>query len=154
MARGYGMALLAAISVAYLIHSSSAQTTFTVGNTTGWTVPPTGAAFYSTWAANTTIKVGDILVFNFATNIHDVVTVTKGRLRCLHRKQSHIFRHPTPPVRITINASGDHYFFCSIANHCSSGQKLMISASDASSSPGPQPTAAPAPKPSTPYSIF
>ncbi|KAJ6354926.1 hypothetical protein OIU77_005513 [Salix suchowensis] len=39
MARGYGMALLAAISVAYLIHSSSAQTTYTVGDTTGWTVP-------------------------------------------------------------------------------------------------------------------
>ncbi|KAJ6732064.1 BLUE COPPER PROTEIN [Salix purpurea] len=39
MARVYGMALLAAISVAYLIHSSSAQTTFTVGDTTGWTVP-------------------------------------------------------------------------------------------------------------------
>ncbi|KAJ6673100.1 BLUE COPPER PROTEIN [Salix viminalis] len=40
MARVYGMALLAAaISVAYLIHSSSAQTTYTVGDTTGWTVP-------------------------------------------------------------------------------------------------------------------
>ncbi|KAJ6673087.1 BLUE COPPER PROTEIN [Salix viminalis] len=39
MARGYSMALLAAISVAYLMHSSSAQTTYTVGDTTGWTVP-------------------------------------------------------------------------------------------------------------------
>ena len=61
MARGYGMALLAAISVAYLIHSSSAETTYTVGDTTGWIVPQNGAAFYSTWAANKTFKVGDIL---------------------------------------------------------------------------------------------
>ena len=61
MARGYGMALLAAISVAYLIHSSLAQTTYTVGDTTGWIIPPTGAAFYSTWAGNKTFKVGDIL---------------------------------------------------------------------------------------------
>ncbi|KAJ6673223.1 BLUE COPPER PROTEIN [Salix viminalis] len=149
MARGYGMALLAAISVAYLIQSSSAQTTLTVGGTTGWTVPQSGAAFYSTWAANNTIKVGDILVFNFAANIHDVVKVTKTDYDACSASNP-ISSSFTPPVRITIDASGDHYFFCSIGNHCSSGQKLMISASDASPSPSPQPTATPAPQPSTP----
>ncbi|KAJ6372716.1 hypothetical protein OIU76_027105 [Salix suchowensis] len=149
MARGYGMALVAAISVAYLIHSSSAQTTFTVGHTTGWVIPQTGAAFYSTWAANNSIKVGDILVFNFAANIHDVVKVTKADYDACSASNP-ISSSFTPPVRITINASGEHYFFCSIGNHCSAGQKLMINVSDASSSPAPQPSATPAPQPSTP----
>ncbi|KAJ6372715.1 hypothetical protein OIU76_027104 [Salix suchowensis] len=149
MARGYGMALLAAISVAYLIHSSSAQTTYTVGNTTGWFIPPTGAAFYSTWAANKTFKVGDILVFNFGTNSHDVATVTKTNYDACNAS-SPLSLLSTPPVRITINASGEHYYFCSFPGHCSAGQKLMINVSDASSSPAPQPSATPAPQPSTP----
>jgi hypothetical protein len=60
MARGLDMAFLAAIAVAALIHSSAAQSTYTVGDTTGWTVPP-GSAFYSTWAASKNFSVGDIL---------------------------------------------------------------------------------------------
>ncbi|KAJ6758992.1 PEELING CUPREDOXIN putative-RELATED [Salix koriyanagi] len=149
MARGYGMALLAAISVAYLIHSSSAQTTYTVGDTTGWVIPPTGAAFYSTWAGNKTFKVGDILVFNYGSNNHDVVTVPKADYDACTTSNP-ISLLSTPPVRITINASGVHYYLCSFTGHCSAGQKLMINVSDASSSPAPQPSATPAPQPSTP----
>ncbi|KAB5514675.1 hypothetical protein DKX38_028581 [Salix brachista] len=151
MARGYGMALLAAISVAYLIHSSSAQTTYTVGNTTGWIIPQTDPALYSTWAANKTFKVGDILVFNFGSNSHDVATVTKENYDACNIT-SPLSLLSTPPVIITINASGEHYYFCSFPGHCSAGQKLMINVSDASSSPAPQPSATPAPQPSTPPS--
>uniref|UniRef100_A0A6N2N111 Phytocyanin domain-containing protein n=1 Tax=Salix viminalis TaxID=40686 RepID=A0A6N2N111_SALVM len=149
MARGYGMALLAAISVAYLIHSSSAQTTYTVGNTTGWIIPQTDPALYSTWAANKAFKVGDILIFNFGANSHDVATVTKTNYDACNASNP-LSLLSTPPVRITINASGEHYYFCSIPGHCSAGQKLMINVSDASSSPAPQPSATPAPQPSTP----
>ncbi|KAJ6731912.1 PEELING CUPREDOXIN putative-RELATED [Salix purpurea] len=149
MARGYGMALLAAISVAYLIHSSSAQTTYTVADTTGWIIPQTDPALYSTWAANKTFKVGDILVFNFGVNSHDVATVTKANYDACNTS-SPLSLLSTPPVRITINDSGEHYYFCSFPGHCSAGQKLMINVSDASSSPAPQPSATPAPQPSTP----
>lgn len=63
MARGLDMVFLAAIAVAALIHSSAAQSNHTVGDTTGWTIPPTGSGsgFYSTWAASKTFSVGDIL---------------------------------------------------------------------------------------------
>lgn len=55
------MAFLAAIAVAALIHSSAAQSTYTVGDTTGWTIPPGGSTFYPTWAASKNFSVGDIL---------------------------------------------------------------------------------------------
>lgn len=61
MARGLDMAFLAAIAVAALIHSSAAQSTYTVGDTTGWTIPSGGSAFYPTWAASKNFSVGDIL---------------------------------------------------------------------------------------------
>ncbi|XP_034918833.1 uncharacterized protein [Populus alba] len=149
MARGLDMAFLAAIAVAALIHSSAAQSTYTVGDTTGWTVP-SGSAFYSTWAASKTFSVDDILVFNFAAGAHDVAKVTKADYDACNSSNP-ISLITTPPARITINASGEHYFLCNIPGHCSGGQKLMINVSDASSSPSPAPqTSSPTPQPSTP----
>ena len=55
------MAFLAAIAVAALIHGSAAQSTHTVGDTTGWAIPSTDSAFYSTWAASQNFSVDDIL---------------------------------------------------------------------------------------------
>ncbi|XP_011017785.1 PREDICTED: cucumber peeling cupredoxin-like [Populus euphratica] len=150
MARGLDMAFLAAIAVAALIHSSAAQSTYTVGDTTGWTIPSTGSAFYTTWAASKNFSVGDILVFNFAASAHDVAKVTKADYDAC-TTSSPISLTTTPPARITINASGDHYFLCNFPGHCSSGQKLMINVSAASSSPSPAPQpSTPAPQPSTP----
>ncbi|KAL9339704.1 hypothetical protein Peur_068719 [Populus x canadensis] len=151
MARGLGMAFLAAIAVAALIHGSAAQSTHTVGDTTGWAIPPS-SAFYSTWAASQNFSVDDILVFNFAPNTHDVAKVTKADYDACNTT-SPISLEANPPVRITINASGEHYFLCNFPGHCSGGQKLMINVSAASSSPSPSPApqpSTPAPQPSTP----
>ncbi|KAJ6857547.1 cucumber peeling cupredoxin-like [Populus alba x Populus x berolinensis] len=150
MARGLDMVFLAAIAVAALIHSSAAQSNHTVGDTTGWAIPSTGSAFYSTWAANKTFSVGDILVFNFPASAHDVAKVTKADYDACN-SSSPISVATTPPARIPINASGEHYFICRFPGHCSNGQKLMINVSDASSSPSPAPQpSTPAPQPSTP----
>jgi hypothetical protein len=61
MARGLNMAFLAAIAIAALVQTSVAQTTHTVGDTTGWAIPTGDPAFYSSWAANQTFNVGEIL---------------------------------------------------------------------------------------------
>lgn len=146
------MAFLAAIAVAALIHGSAAQSTHTVGDTTGWAIPSTDSAFYSTWAASQNFSVGDILVFNFAANTHDVAEVTKADYDAC-TTTSPISFTATPPVRITITASGEHYFLCNFTGHCSGGQKLMINVSAASPSPSPSPapqTSSPTPQPSTP----
>ncbi|KAI7724874.1 hypothetical protein M8C21_011017 [Ambrosia artemisiifolia] len=53
------------------MHSSMAQTRHVVGDTLGWTIPPNGAATYTTWASQQTFNVGDSLFFNFTTGFHD-----------------------------------------------------------------------------------
>lgn len=51
------------LTVAVLMqhYYAAAQTVHVVGDGSGWTVPPTGVAFYQTWAANKKFVVGDIL---------------------------------------------------------------------------------------------
>ncbi|KAH8506352.1 hypothetical protein H0E87_013251 [Populus deltoides] len=150
MARGLNMVFLAAIAIAALIQTSLAQTTHTVGDTTGWAIPTGDLAFYSSWAANQTFNVGEILVFNFMANAHDVAKVTKADYDAC-TSSSPISLVETSPARINLDASGEHYFICNFTGHCSAGQKMMINVSAASSSPSPAPqTSSPAPQPSTP----
>ncbi|KAL9398520.1 hypothetical protein Peur_007481 [Populus x canadensis] len=150
MASGLNMAFLAAIAIAALIQTSVAQTTHTVGDTTGWAIPTGDPAFYSSWAANQTFNVGEILVFNFMANAHDVAKVTKADYDAC-TTSSPISLVETSPARINLDASGEHYFICNFTGHCSAGQKMMINVSAASSSPSPAPqTSSPAPQPSTP----
>ncbi|XP_020537810.1 uclacyanin 1 [Jatropha curcas] len=149
MARRLNMAFLALISIAALIHSSAAQTTHVVGGSLGWVIPPGGASAYSSWAANQTFAVGDILVFNFLNNQHDVVKVTKADYDACSTSNP-ISSVSTSPARITINETGGHYFFCNFNGHCSAGQKLMINVSAATTTaPTPQPSSSPAPQPSS-----
>ncbi|KAJ6912932.1 uclacyanin-3-like [Populus alba x Populus x berolinensis] len=150
MARGLNMAFLAAIAIAALIQTSVAQTTHTVGDTTGWAIPTGDPAFYSSWAANQTFNVGEILVFNFMANAHDVAKVTKADYDAC-TTSSPISVVETSPARISLDASGEHCFICNFTGHCSAGQKMMINVSAASSSPSPAPqTSSPAPQPSIP----
>ncbi|XP_011016343.1 PREDICTED: blue copper protein-like [Populus euphratica] len=150
MARGLNIAFLAAIAIAALIQTSVAQTTHTVGDTTGWAIPTGDPAFYSSWAANQTFNIGEILVFNFMANAHDVAKVTKADYDAC-TTSSPISSVETSPARINLDASGEHYFICNFTGHCSAGQKMMINVSAASSSPSPAPQrSSPAPQPSTP----
>lgn len=61
MARRLNMAFLAAIVIAALIQNSAAQTTYTVGDSSGWIIPPGGASFYTNWSASHNFVVRDIL---------------------------------------------------------------------------------------------
>ncbi|XP_065850115.1 uclacyanin 1-like [Euphorbia lathyris] len=150
MARKISMAFLATIVVAALIQSSSAQTTHTVGGTLGWDIPQGGPTIYSTWAATQNFSVGDVLVFNFANNQHDVTEVNKADYDACTATNS-ISRVTTSPASITINGTGEHYFICGILGHCAAGQKLMINVTAATSAPPSQPPSpsAPAPQPSS-----
>lgn len=69
MARKFNTVFLAAIVIATLVQSSTAQTRHVVGDALGWVVPPGGASAYSNWAANQTFRVGDILG-NFSIQIY------------------------------------------------------------------------------------
>ncbi|XP_020227482.1 blue copper protein [Cajanus cajan] len=133
---------------------STGPATFIVGDATGWTVPSGGAAFYTTWATGKTFKVGDTLVFNYPASAHNVEEVTKEKFESCN-STSPIATYTTPPVRLTLNKSGEHYFICGVPGHCLGGQKLAINVSGSGTATPPSGTTSPSPSspssnPSTP----
>ncbi|GLT26218.1 hypothetical protein SLA2020_013000 [Shorea laevis] len=107
---------------------------YTVGNSTGWQTPTSNPNFYSTWASQYTFKVGDSLVFNFATGAHDVATSSQADYSSCNIANA-LSVDRTGPVTIVLNATGTQYYFCTFSNHCSQGQKVAVSV--VSGTPGP-----------------
>ncbi|XP_045786680.1 blue copper protein-like [Trifolium pratense] len=117
--------------------------TYTVGDTIGWTIPTNGAAAYTTWASRKSFKVGDVLVFNFQSSAHNVEEVTKEKYDSCN-SASPIATFSTPPVRVTLNKTGTHYYICGFPGHCNGGQKLTIKVGGGSSSNSPATSPSPA----------
>ncbi|XP_057750632.1 blue copper protein-like [Arachis stenosperma] len=132
---------------------ASAPVTYTVGGSSGWIIPTNGgASFYTSWASGKTFKVGDILVFNFAKNQHNVEEVTKNNYDACGTS-SPIATYNASPVRVTLNKTGEHYFICGFSGHCAAGQKLAINvtggtgSTPSSPSPSPSPSGSETPSP-------
>ncbi|KAI8565628.1 hypothetical protein RHMOL_Rhmol03G0274600 [Rhododendron molle] len=53
------------------------------------------------------------------------------------------------PTNITLSTAGEHYYICTVGNHCSGGQKLAINvtANTTTSTPPPPGTTAASPPP-------
>ncbi|XP_011078396.1 cucumber peeling cupredoxin [Sesamum indicum] len=135
--------LLAAAAVFGQLVGNADAATYVVGDSLGWTIPPGGPVAYSTWASQHEFKVGDVLVFNFSTGLHDAAYVTKaGYDGC--SSNSPIALATVGPASFTLNSTGEHHYICTFGQHCSLGQKLAINVTAAST-----PTA-PAPAPSSP----
>ncbi|KAE8665361.1 putative Early nodulin 16 [Hibiscus syriacus] len=127
-------AVLVAVVLASTVLQSTDAANYTVGDTTGWRVPPSGgnSDFYDEWADNKNFFVGDILEFNFTTNIHNVAEVTEAAYdRC--NGTNPISIHSTGPASITLNRTGEYHFICTVLGHCTGGQKLSV---DVQSGPG------------------
>ncbi|KAK2397541.1 blue copper protein [Trifolium repens] len=139
MARNIYAAL---VIVANLIHESVA-TTYIVGDTIGWTIPPNNdSQFYVNWASDKTFTIGDTLVFNYETGKHRVENVTKSGFDRCNIGTIPLLLFTNSTERVILDQTGQQYFICTIAGHCSAGQKLSINVVNASTSPvsAPQPT--------------
>ncbi|KAI4376675.1 hypothetical protein MLD38_014412 [Melastoma candidum] len=141
--------LVLAVASSWLWPGSEA-TNYTVGGSVGWKVPPTGTKL-SDWASKYTFKVGDILIFNFTTGIHDVAVVTKDNYDACNLSSS-LEILSTGPASYSLDKDGEYYYICTFSNHCSRGQKLEITVGDSSSGPtsSPSPSDGKAPLPSSP----
>ncbi|KAH6782057.1 hypothetical protein C2S51_007350 [Perilla frutescens var. frutescens] len=126
---------------------AAAQTVHVVGDSLGWTVPP-NATVYSNWASSKTFMVGDILVFNFMANSHDVVQVPLASYNDCSDDNAigNIFNDA---VNITLDSAGDRHYICSLGRHCESGQKLSLTVVS-SSPPGVATPPITTPPPATP----
>ncbi|GLT50210.1 hypothetical protein SLA2020_237120 [Shorea laevis] len=147
-----GMAFVGIVAVVALVQSAAAQTVHVVGDSPGWTVPGNGAQAYTNWAAQRTFVVGDTLVFNFQTDQHDVLQVPKASFDACSSSNPIGDILNTGPANITLDSTGEHYYICTIGQHCQRGQKLAITVSTSSSdSPTPAP---PSPTSGTPAMGF
>ncbi|XVF26576.1 hypothetical protein REPUB_Repub14bG0029600 [Reevesia pubescens] len=130
---------------------TTAQMMHVVGDDMGWSVPPNGATAYSTWATSKRFMVGDILVFNFTTNEHEVLQVPKASFDACSDDNPIKNMMTNGPANITLNSTGKNYYICTIGQHCQLSQKLAITVSATSGSPlaAPSPTTTPT-TPTTP----
>ncbi|KAF5204104.1 Early nodulin-like protein [Thalictrum thalictroides] len=107
---------------------------YKVGDSTGWTT--IGNYDYKAWASSKNFKVGDILVFEYNTQFHNVLQVTHDQYRECNTSTP-LATHTTGNDSIPIKKGGHFYFLCGIPGHCQSGQKVDIRvASKTAPSPG------------------
>ncbi|KAL1565046.1 cucumber peeling cupredoxin-like [Salvia divinorum] len=134
--------------IGLVVNIAAAQNIHIVGDNMGWGIPTSTSVSYSNWASGKTFMVGDILVFNFMTNEHDVVQVPKASYDDCTEDNAIGNVITTGPANITLDTAGERYYICSIGGHCGAGQKLSIIVVS-SSTGGPTPPMT-TPSPATP----
>ncbi|KAL0013736.1 hypothetical protein SO802_000805 [Lithocarpus litseifolius] len=151
MAKQMSMTILLVVvltAVAAVVKVTEAAN-YVVGDSAGWAVPRTNPTLYTSWTSGKKFSVGDVLVFNFISNVHDVATVSKADYDACAVNNT-LTLVTTGPYNYTINSTGTHYIICTIFNggHCQGGQKLTISVGNSTS--GTSPASSPAGSPTSP----
>ncbi|XP_043707231.1 mavicyanin-like [Telopea speciosissima] len=124
---------------------------YKVGESTGWTT--LGNYNYTAWAESKTFRVGDIIIFEYHKERHNVLRVAEPNFQACNAS-SPLVTYMSGNDSILINKTGHHYFLCGIPGHCLSGQKVDIHIPNKSSiatAPFGSPAASPTPKSSAPY---
>ncbi|KAI3469554.1 hypothetical protein Pfo_026217 [Paulownia fortunei] len=96
---------------------------YKVGDSAGWTT--IGNVDYKQWAVTKTFQLGDIIVFEYNPQFHNVMQVTHAEYRACN-VSSPISTHTTGNDSITIKTHGHHFFVCGVPGHCQAGQKVDI----------------------------
>ncbi|TMW98855.1 hypothetical protein EJD97_003388 [Solanum chilense] len=107
---------------------------YKVGESAGWTT--IGNVDYKQWAATKTFQVGDVIVFQYSPQFHNVMQVTHAEYQSCNASAP-IATHTTGKDSITITAHGHHFFLCGVPGHCQAGQKVDINVLRVSSSVSP-----------------
>ncbi|GAB2295164.1 hypothetical protein Dimus_029338 [Dionaea muscipula] len=142
--------LAAALAVVALLTPPSTEASvYKVGDSVGWTT--IGNFDYRQWAATKTFHVGDIILFEYHPQFHNVMQVSHHAYRTCNAS-SPIATYTTGNDSITITKHGHHFFLCGVPGHCQSGQNVDINVPRVSSSIAPTPTVSSTPvlNPTTP----
>ncbi|KAH8488287.1 hypothetical protein Peur_060000 [Populus x canadensis] len=114
-----------------------AATTYTVGDSSGWTT----LGDYTTWVSGKTFTVGDSLLFKYSST-HSVAEVSKDDYdSCSTSNLGKTYTDGSSTV--LLSTAGPMYFICSTPGHCSGGMKLAITVAAASGTPSTPTTPAP-----------
>ncbi|XP_044487664.1 mavicyanin-like [Mangifera indica] len=94
---------------------------YKVGDEAGWTMK----ADYTQWAAGKKFHIGDILVFEYNKEMHDVRRVGKeGFDKC--NPEDIRDQYKTGNDKVELETAGPVFFICGTPGHCEAGQKLSI----------------------------
>ncbi|XWS08994.1 hypothetical protein CRYUN_Cryun40dG0047800 [Craigia yunnanensis] len=110
------------VVMAALLQLSHA-TVYKVGDSAAWTI--IGNIDYKQWAASKTFQVGDIILFEYNAQFHNVMRVTHQMYRACNASAP-LATYTTGNDSINITTKGHHFFFCGIPGHCQAGQKVDI----------------------------
>lgn len=88
-------------------------------------------------------------VFKFLEGNHDVQEVSRSSFEECSTRNSIGEAIKTGPAKITIQTLGEHYYICTVGQHCLAGQKMAIKVSAANASNTPADSTPPPPSSST-----
>ncbi|KAK6122669.1 hypothetical protein DH2020_043585 [Rehmannia glutinosa] len=122
---------------------------YKVGDSAGWTT--IGNVDYKQWAVNKNFQLGDIIVFEYNPQHHNVMQVTHAEYRACN-VSSPISTRTTGNDSIAIDTYGHHFFVCGVPGHCQAGQKVDINVPRAPSV-APSPSGLPSPVPAVAMNV-
>ncbi|XWS13617.1 hypothetical protein CRYUN_Cryun36dG0053200 [Craigia yunnanensis] len=96
---------------------------YKVGDSGGWTI--IGNIDYKQWAATKTFQVGDIILFEYNAQFHNVMRITHPMYKTCNASAP-LDTYTTGNDSINITTKGHHYFLCGVPGHCQAGQKVDI----------------------------
>ncbi|KAK9282527.1 hypothetical protein L1049_005447 [Liquidambar formosana] len=142
------MALAKSAVVFFLIMALcgvSMAAVYKVGDSVGWTTE--GPVDYKKWASSKTFRVGDILIFEYNPEYHNVKQVKHPDFHSCNATYP-VATYTSGNDSITIKRHGHYFFLCSFSNHCQEGMKIDIRVPKITPSPSlPSPSSSPSASP-------
>ncbi|KAI3864012.1 hypothetical protein MKW98_031604 [Papaver atlanticum] len=143
--------LMVIMATSSMLLQVSMATVYKVGDEPGWTTM--GNVDYQKWSSSKTFRVGDVILFTYNTQYHNVMQVTHPEYQACNATAP-LKTFTTGNDSITITRNGHYYYLCGIPGHCQSGQKVDIRVARlttaSATSPAASPSNAPANTPASP----
>lgn len=117
--------LVMVMVVASMEFHPSLATDHFVGDSAGWG-RQLNPRFYEIWSINNRFLVNDALIFKFATGVHTVAEVRSLGEYDACDGSNPVQMFTNCPARVGINTKGQHYYICTIGNHCHFGMKMIL----------------------------
>ncbi|KAK9061368.1 hypothetical protein SSX86_018549 [Deinandra increscens subsp. villosa] len=97
----------------------------TVGDSI-WSIPPT-TDFYTKWSSSRSFHPGDILYFEFESEMYNVLRVSSQDYEfCAKSTALALETYGDGPASVTLKQEGYHFYICDILDYCTLGLKLGV----------------------------
>ncbi|ERM94120.1 hypothetical protein AMTRI_Chr04g251270 [Amborella trichopoda] len=116
--RRSAMSLVGLVVVVFGVLELSMATTYTVGDSQGWTF------YVANWPDGKTFKAGDVLVFKYDPALHNVVQVNgAGFTTCVIPEHSKTYQTGLDHILLQ---SGGNFFVSGVSGDCQKGMLIEI----------------------------